>query len=630
MKKILILLLSMLCISCSGGRLIVHPQFVNRNTTKLEVGKIVLDDTSTVLHIYAKYTPNNPIQIDKEAYIVDNKGKRYIVSSGIGITPGEAFHMPESGETEFQLLFPPLDKGVSSISLSDADHVKNGFKIWGIQLKGGHPNMSKLPKLKLPRGLKPSKEMYTDALPESELKFGESVIQGKVMDYLPDMGDKLRILIKGCINNQSKIIYADVSPDGSFEAHFNLYSPSLISLGIAGSITWIVAEPDKTTNIYINLREIARRESKYHADGPSFGELFYTDSPWAVVSEEYYKYRLEMTASRNSMSVLDRKTLAVMSPEAYKDFCLDIQEKVQENIDTLPVCRATRDILTFDNRMATFTKLYMAPSEMVSARYGEGLLVLEQFADEHQKILDELPDDYIGMSYFDEICDSRFLPFVSSTQPLFAQRVMDRQGITVSDYPFISSSAEAVLIMANISQLIPLNSEQIAQIKTLPPAYSNALTDANDELLAQLEVDRNEEGYTINEVGDVPDRKLFESIISRYQGKVILVDFWGPGCYWCKLGHEEMAPVKEELKDVVYVYIVDENFPEVSWKNMIVDISGEHYRLTEDQWNYLGKKFGFHGAVPSYVIVDRNGEVKYNVTGYPGAGVLKEELIKNL
>lgn len=64
--------------------------------------------------------------------------------------------------------------------------------------------------------------------------------------------------------------------------------------------------------------------------------------------------------------------------------------------------------------------------------------------------------------------------------------------------------------------------------------------------------------------------------------------------------------MKEELKDkdIVYLYITGEVSPQKTWENMIPDIHGEHYRLTNAQWEYLSKSFGIRG-VPTYLIIDR-------------------------
>lgn len=60
---------------------------------------------------------------------------------------------------------------------------------------------------------------------------------------------------------------------------------------------------------------------------------------------------------------------------------------------------------------------------------------------------------------------------------------------------------------------------------------------------------------------------------------------------------------------------------------MIPDIHGEHYRLTNAQWEYLNKSFGIRG-VPTYFVVDREGNIKFKQTGFPGIGKMKEELLK--
>ncbi len=90
-----------------------------------------------------------------------------------------------------------------------------------------------------------------------------------------------------------------------------------------------------------------------------------------------------------------------------------------------------------------------------------------------------------------------------------------------------------------------------------------------------------------------------------------------------------MIPMKEELKDkdIVYLYITGETSPLKTWENMIPDIHGEHYRVTAAQWNFLGKSFNVSG-VPTYLIIDREGNIKYRQVGFPGVKTMKEELLK--
>ena len=151
-----------------------------RNTTSIEVSKIILSDTATVLHIYAKYRPKNWIRIASESYLQDNNGETYLLRSGIGITPGKQFWMPESGEAEFQLVFPPLPAKVTSIDFTEGEGVEGAFSIWGIQLKS-----KELPKLMLPQEAVAHPIDKNAALPAPLVQYGNTTVKGKLLDYRP-------------------------------------------------------------------------------------------------------------------------------------------------------------------------------------------------------------------------------------------------------------------------------------------------------------------------------------------------------------------------------------------------------------------------------------------------------------
>ena len=193
MKKLNFLLSSLLlCMCCTiqaKNKVIEQPPFVVSNTTSIEVNQVEISDTATVLHIFAKYRPKNWIKIASGSYLQDNNGKTYQLRSGIGITPDAEFWMPESGEAEFQLVFPPLPASVTSIDFTEGADVENGFSIWGIQLKGNN-----LPKLVLPKEAVIHKADKETALPNPVIEYGKATLKGKLLDFRPGMSKTMTLV----------------------------------------------------------------------------------------------------------------------------------------------------------------------------------------------------------------------------------------------------------------------------------------------------------------------------------------------------------------------------------------------------------------------------------------------------
>lgn len=122
----------------------------------------------------------------------------------------------------------------------------------------------------------------------------------------------------------------------------------------------------------------------------------------------------------------------------------------------------------------------------------------------------------------------------------------------------------------------------------------------------------------------------FETIKNKYKGKVVLIDFWATWCPPCRAAMKEVDQIKPELlkKGAVFVYVTGETSPEAEWKNALQVISGDHYRLTEKQWNELGGELNMPG-IPAYMLLNKDGSVAYsNVTegGYPGNSLIQNQI----
>ena len=140
----------------------------------------------------------------------------------------------------------------------------------------------------------------------------------------------------------------------------------------------------------------------------------------------------------------------------------------------------------------------------------------------------------------------------------------------------------------------------------------------------------------VQEVATTPELKsegdrLFDSMIKKFRGKVVYVDFWATWCGPCRSGIERIKPLKQEMEneDIVFVYITNPTSPAKTYKEMIPGIDGEHFKVSSDEWNYLTQKFNIYG-IPHYALVDREGRVVNPHMMHLGNDQLKKVLMEQL
>ncbi len=182
-----------------------------------------------------------------------------------------------------------------------------------------------------------------------------------------------------------------------------------------------------------------------------------------------------------------------------------------------------------------------------------------------------------------------------------------------------------------VSEMTPVSDEKLkkAQAKVSDPFVSNYMALANNTTKATITANKKMKGSNYNEVPKTEADKVFDAIIAKYKGKVVYVDFWATWCAPCRSGIERIKPLKEEManENMVFVYITNPTSPKGTYDNMIPTIKGEHYRVSQDEWNNLCGKFKISG-IPHYVLVGKDGNVINPQLGFLDNSQIKALIMK--
>lgn len=117
----------------NGCKTVNFPTVRKTNTDIPEIRQVVLTDTATVLRIHVNYIPKYWIRIDKGIRLVADDGTICPVLRSEGISLGEKFYVPESGEADYTLYFAPLPAGARAFDMVESE-APNADRLEGIAL----------------------------------------------------------------------------------------------------------------------------------------------------------------------------------------------------------------------------------------------------------------------------------------------------------------------------------------------------------------------------------------------------------------------------------------------------------------------------------------------------------------
>lgn len=630
MKRIYLILNLLLCFISTieaKEKVVFRPPFIAWNSNHLEIDKIKLNDTATIVYFRAFDHPGNKIKIATGSYLKDEKGNLYPIRRGSGIQLDQPIQMPQSGETKFQLIFKPIPFGTTEVSFSEGDF-DGALKIWGIQL-----NRKNNPKLIITRSLRVIKPNKDFDLPIPELKYGKAILKARILHYRKDMFGKVIIRLNDPVRGIENGKYYRVENDGSFkmEKPVLTVTPATIITPFGQINCWLA--PGEETHILINLMEYTRRQSRLNKDSKPIGRKVYYSGYLAGVQQELSDTQIPATLDY-FFKDHTIETLKIEEASNGQEYLLARRAKLISQIKKASISKAAKTVLSVTTDILFTQSLYLAEG-MIIKNHLMNQELAPQTAKEDDSKRFIIPSDFFNIIKQCPTINTDLALYVDTYSYCLYNIKQANTPITnilETNKGIFFDMIAASKIYESIRNFTPITDNQRNELKKLSsPAYSEMIEDENEELLRKIERNKKKKGFTINEIGDIDPTQVFHAITEPYKGSALLVDFWATWCGPCRIANAKIHPLKEKLKDkdLIYIYITGETSPKALWENMIPDLHGEHYRLSNHQWRSLIEQLNIQG-IPTYLILDKNGKTTYRQTGFPGLEVMEAELLKVL
>ena len=612
-------LMLLVATTAQAKRVVERPYFLCSNNHKLEIERVTLDKKATLLDVKI-YQASGDVGIDSHASIMAN-GVKYDYIGSKQLPKGVFVKVPECGYVAATLRFKPMPETTTEFDFREiADN--SGWNIYGVRLDG------KRPQTDIPQHLLQQAPDKNSKLPSTDLNLGKTVVAVRLLGYKPEYKTTLDIIVDNWFSPQRMPFAHDsIGVDGTCRVSANAILPSVATIRVNRMEIPFLAVPNDTTTVTIDLPTLTLAATHLFANDSDVKKYVWFEGKHATVDTELQSVKTMLDV----YGVTFFDDICGMTPLQYRDYVQQSYDRLLAAINSnAAIGTATRtlaqSVLSMSYASALFgfkNNISMAP--MIAGKRGVPRADMSIDTMSYFKPLEQLS---VLRSE-----NQRYYHYLSDFTSALRRKY-------ISADPLLDDIAVGKRLSRSFNRKRPLTEQQMAaahdsiandMVRELLFANNEDLKSqlsVADKRMAEIKKTTNTSSSHLSIIDIDPKmsaEQILPTITDKYKGKAVLIDFWNTWCMPCRAAMSTIRPLKEQLTDVVYVYIADASSPVDKWGEMIKTISGVHVRLTEEQADALGKIYKFSG-IPTYFVVNKEGKITYQKTSFPGVEKLKEEL----